>query len=140
MLTGDGVMVSKISLIVGEEAEETILFEGSHDLVWSEGLRINKEELAGVRPGVIMRLYITASEGASFAVLDANWGYLVFSDDPNFDPEWNSVSVKEGTDVYEMVLTAEHLETAMTVDDGWSDTGIMLTGDGITISKITLVE
>src|SRR5690625_6337510 len=71
-----------------------------------------------------MKLYITGSEGASFAVLDANWGYLVFPDDPNFDPEWNSISVEEGTDVYEIVLTAEHLETAMTVDDGWSNTAI----------------
>jgi len=140
MLTGDGVMVSKISLIVGEEAEETTLFEGSYDLVWSEGLRIDKADLEEVRPGSVMKLYITASEGASFAVLDANWGYLVFPDDPNFDPEWNSISVEEGTDVYEIVLTAEHLETAMTVDDGWSNTAIMLTGDGITISKITWME
>src|SRR5690625_8052727 len=105
MMTGDGVMVSKISLIVGEEAEETTLFEGSYDLVWSEGLRIDKADLEEVRPGSVMKLYITASEGASFAVLDANWGYLVFPDDPNFDPEWNSISVEEGTDVYEIVLT-----------------------------------
>lgn len=141
MLTGDGVMVSKISLIVGEEAEETPLFEGSHELVWSEGLRINKEDLEGVRPGAVLKLYLAAaSEGASFAVLDANWGYLVFPDDPNFDPEWSSVSVEEGTDVYEIVLTADHLDTAMTVDDGWSDTAVMFTGEGITISKITLVQ
>lgn len=140
MLTGGGVIVSKISIIVGSEPEETLIFEGNHTLSWGEPLRLNKEDIEEARNGSIIKLYFTAGASPSFAVQDANWAKVSFTNDPNFDPEWGSITVPAGETIYEVVLSKEILDIVMNVSDGWSTSAILLTGSDMTISKVTLIK
>lgn len=140
MLTGEGVIVSSISIISGEAPQETVLFEGAYAMNWSEGIRLYKEDLENVRPGTVLKLYFSADGEASFAVQDANWGKVELEGDPNYSSEWGSVSVPAGADNYEIVLTSEILEKVLGEEDGWSTTAFILTGEGMTMEKITLTE
>lgn len=140
MLTGEGVIVSSISIISGEAPQETVLFEGAYEMNWSEGIRLYKEDLENVRPGTVLKLYFSADGDASFAVQDANWGKVELEGDPNYSAEWGSVSVPDGVDSYEIVLSREILEKVLSEEDGWSTTAFILTGEGMTMEKITLME
>lgn len=141
MLTGEGVIVSKISILVGSEPEETTIYEGNLPLDWGENiLRINKDDLEGLRNGSIIKLYLTPDGSPSFAVQDANWAKIRFDSDPNFDPQWESITIPEGETTYELVLTSEILNTVMTVSDGWSTTAIIIGGEGMLITKVTVIK
>src|SRR5690554_851869 len=139
MLNGNDVMVSKVSIIVGTEPEEVPVLEGTHDLRWDNPIRIYKEDLEGVRAGTVMKLYFTPGGSPSFAVQDANWGKVEFPDDPNYDSQWGSITIPEGEESYELVLTQAVLDVVMSVDDGWSTTAIIFGGQDMTVTKITLI-
>lgn len=140
MLTGGDVIVSRVSLVIGTEPEENIVYEGGFELDWSTPLRINKSDIRDIiRPGTIMKLYYTAAGSASFALQDANWGKIAIPDDPNFSAEWGSVSVPSDDTAYEVVLTQSMIDQMLDTDDGWSDSAILIGGSGMIISKISFI-
>ncbi len=141
MLTGndDMVFISKISIIVGTAPEEITIFEGPFTLDWGDPLRIYKEELEEARAGTIMKFYFEPKDGISFAVQDANWAKVEFHNDPNFDAQWGSINVPEGESSYEIELTQEVLNIIMVVDDTWSTTAIIVGGDAVVVTKVTLI-
>jgi hypothetical protein len=141
MLTGAGAIVSKVSILVGSAPEETVISEETVDFGnWANTLRLYKESFEGVRAGAILKLYYTASDNPQFALQDANWAKVAIPDDPNFDAQYGSVSVPVDGTSYEIVLTQAILDVILTVDDGWSTTAIILGGQNMTISKVTLVN
>jgi hypothetical protein len=126
--------------IIGAGIVETVIFEGLHELIWGEGLHLDKEYFQNVPAGSKMKLNLTVTDGgASIAFSDAGWTKLTI-DDPNFQPEWGTIALAEGTTAIEIILTAEILNTILTVDDGWSQTAIMLTGSGAIISKVSVIK
>jgi hypothetical protein len=138
LLTGAGAIVAKVSVITGSAPAETAIFEGSHELTWSDPLRLNKELFEGVRGGTIMKFYYTAtSDDPQVAVQDASWTKIII-DDPNFDPQWSVLKFPIDGTSYEITLSSDVLNQVMTVDDGWSTTAFLLAGGGVTITKITL--
>lgn len=141
MLTGDGVIISKISIIVGTEPEETTIYEGNLQLDWGDNtLRIYKESLEDLRNGSKIKFYFTPSNSPSFAVQDANWSKIHFENDPNYNSEFASIDVPEGESTYELKLTQAILDAVRTVDDGWSKTAIIIGGSGMLISKVTVIK
>jgi hypothetical protein len=67
---------------------------------------------------------------------DANWTKIIF-DDPNFTGE--SLELPADGSSYEVTLTADILNTILTVTDGWSETAIVFKGQQVIISKITII-
>ncbi|MDR2806398.1 MAG: hypothetical protein LBB85_12335 [Dysgonamonadaceae bacterium] len=143
MLTGSGAMISKVSIITGTAPVETVIMDTPVDLGgWANTIRIYKESFDGVRAGTILKLYYTASGSGAlqFALQDANWAKVAIPDDPNFDPQWGSIEVPTDGTTYEVVLTQAILDVILTVSDGWSTTAIVLGGQNMLISKITLIN
>ncbi|MDR1527153.1 MAG: hypothetical protein LBS46_05730 [Dysgonamonadaceae bacterium] len=142
LLNGSGAVVSKVSIITGSAKEEIVITDTPVDFGgWANTIRIYKESLESARAGSILKLYYTAGAGdLQFALQDANWAKIPIPDDPNFDPQWGSVTVPADGTTYEIVLTQAILDVIMTVSDGWSTTAIVLGGQNMTISKITLIN
>jgi hypothetical protein len=142
LLTGSGAIISKVSIITGSEPEETVIMDTPVEFgSWANTIRIYKESLEGVRAGTIMKLYYTAGQGTpQIAMQDANWAKVAIPDDPNFDPQWGSITVPSDGTTYEIVLTQAILDVIMTVDDGWSTTAIVFGGQDMTVTKITLLQ
>jgi hypothetical protein len=139
MLTGAGAIVSKVSIIIGSEPAETVISEETVSFgSWTNSLFLYKESFDGFRAGTVLKLYYTATDNPQFALQDANWAKVAIPDDPNFDPQWGSVSVPVDGTSYEVVLTQAILDIILTVDDGWSTTAIVLGGQNMTVSKVTL--
>ncbi|MDR2057394.1 MAG: hypothetical protein LBP83_03770 [Dysgonamonadaceae bacterium] len=142
LLTGAGAIVSKVSIFTGSAPAETVISEETVDFGnWANTLRIYKESFEGVRAGTILKLYYTATaENPQFALQDAAWSKVAIPDDPNFDPQWGSVSVPADGTTYEIVLTQAILDVILNVSDGWSTTAIIFGGQNMIVSKVTLIN
>jgi hypothetical protein len=118
---------------------ETVVWEGLQELVWSAMITVDKDKFESVPAGSTFRVTLsTIASGASIAFNDAGWGKLTV-DHPDFDPEWETVSLPEGTTRVDFPLTADILNRILTVNDGWSQTAIGLTGTGAVVSKVSIV-
>jgi hypothetical protein len=142
IIQGSDWIFTKITLTTPGGKTETVIMDTPVDFgAWANTIRISKESFGGVRAGAILKLYYTASGGTpQFALQDANWTKVAIPDDPNFDSQWGSVTVPEDGTTYEIVLTQAILDIILTVDDGWSTTAIVLGGQNMTVSKITLIN
>lgn len=75
-------------------------------------------------------IYFYVSGTGQLQINDANWTALTTV------AEWSDASVR----VMELVLTQEMVDCLKGVrGDGWSPTGLLIQGDGMTISKITIL-
>src|SRR5690625_4885184 len=126
--------------IIGSGIIETVIYEDElFELNWGEPLRLDKDLFENIPAGSKLKIYMAAApEGASIAYSDANWEKLII-DDPNFDTQWETISVPGGAVDYEIELTSEILEKIISVSDGWCETALMLTGVGVMVSKISLI-
>jgi hypothetical protein len=143
MLTGSSALVSKVSVITGSAPAETVIMDEPVDFgSWANTIRVYKESLDGVRAGTVLKLYYAASEAGTpqFALQDASWAKVAIPDDPNFDSQYGSVTVPADGTTYEIVLTQAILDVILTVEDGWSTTAIILGGQNMTVTKITLLQ
>ena len=114
--------------IVSIAAQQRVVFDGMYDMGnWDGGgMRIYKADLEGIPAGATMTFHYTATVDAQIQVNDANWGQQAMLEAP------------ASQTTVAMTLTAELLDTFMTVADGWSDTAIVINGhDGI-INKVTV--
>lgn len=75
-------------------------------------------------------IYFYVSGTGQLQINDANWTALTTV------AEWNDASVR----VMELQLTQEMIDCLKGVrGDGWSSTGLLIQGDGMTVSKITIL-
>lgn len=92
--------------------------------------RLYKESFEGVKAGSILKFYITVTgEGEGQMQLNnANWSAW---DTPKFTD--TSVTF------YEMELTQDFLDNIMNTNDGWSTTAIIVQGQYIIVSKVSVL-
>jgi hypothetical protein len=141
IIAGQNTIIAKISLITkGGGAAETTVYEGTYTLDWSGAeLRLNKDVFAGASAGSTMTFYYTSSGEAQVKFQDANWTAIDVSADPNSDAGNAGIIKLPSTETsYGVTLTAAMLNSILTVDDGWSATGLIFKGQQGTISKITI--
>jgi len=118
-------------------AVETVIMDEVRDLgSWiSEAnggaFRLYKEdfEAAGVKAGSVLKFYFTVSavEG-QIQVNDANWG------------AWTTLKFNDIDQTsYEYEITQDFLTKIMTEDDGWSTTAIVIQGQNMVVSKVSVI-
>ncbi|MDR0412981.1 MAG: hypothetical protein LBH61_04170 [Dysgonamonadaceae bacterium] len=138
LVSSNGTAVYTIP-VIGAGIVETVVFEGLHELNWGAGLTLEKDLFRSVPSGSVLKVYLTVTDaGASIAFSDAGWTKLTV-DHPDFQPDWGTVALAEGTTSLEIVLTAEILNTILTVEDGWSQTALMMTGANAIVSKVSII-
>jgi hypothetical protein len=146
IIQGSDWIITKVTLIItGGGSSEIVVDETPHIVGWNgEGdggaFRVTKANLAGMQAGNTLKFYYTATgENPQLKVQDANWGAIAI-DDPNYNTEYGVLGVDADASYYEWALTAEIVNKIMTTDDGWSDTGLIIAGQELTITKITIVK
>ena len=92
--------------------------------------RIYKADLAaaGIKPGKTLRFYVSQFAFAQLQINDANWGQISC---PKFD---------EGAApaIIDVVMDADFCTTVMETSDGWGDTAMVVQGEGLIVTKVTL--
>ncbi|MDR1764119.1 MAG: hypothetical protein LBR64_09260 [Dysgonamonadaceae bacterium] len=140
IIQGQDWIFTKVTLVKKAKIE-TVVSSTPHDLSWGNPLAIDKSVLQGLKGGSTwLRLYYTATGSIQVALSDANWSKLNLND-PNFDSQWQVLNLPQTGSVYDIELSAANLATALSVNDGWSNNGILITGpDGTgTINKVAIV-
>lgn len=130
-------IISDVSVVV--EPAEIVVMGDTHDLgAWAGedaggAFRIYKADLtaAGFAPRVKMLIYAEQYAYTQIQINHANWGELVTTLQYNTD---------ECPDVVEVEITEEFYNAVMDTADGWSDTGIIIQGEGCIISKVAILE
>lgn len=107
---------------------EMAIYEGMFDLGnWDAGgLRLYKENFAGVPAGAKLVFHVSASAAAQIQLNDANWG------------QFGMIDIAAGSTRAEYELSADNLNQILTTDDGWSTTAIVVNGHTAIISKVTV--
>lgn len=111
---------------------EKVVFNQMRDLGnWAgEGdggaFRINKSDLEGIPAGAKLVFHINPYGTPQIQVNDANWGQMAM-----LEP-----SADDKTAVFE--LTAEYLNRILTTEDGWSETAMVIQGQGTIVNKVTV--
>ena len=102
LISDNGEAVYKIP-VIGTGIIETIIYEGDlFALNWGNPLRLNKPDFENVPAGAKLKIYMASTlAGASIAYADANWTKFQIND-PNFDTQWGTISVPEGSTSYEI--------------------------------------
>lgn len=107
-----------------------IIWSGLVDLAgWGEKIYIEKSAFEEVPAGALMTFHISAYSGFQIQLNNANW--------QSFDTlsEWTSWADMTSISIE---LTAEILNNILTTDDGWSNNGLIIQGDGCVISQIDI--
>ncbi|KAA6299945.1 MAG: hypothetical protein EZS26_003915, partial [Candidatus Ordinivivax streblomastigis] len=139
IIAGQNVIIAKISLITSASVE-TPVYEGSYELDWdATELRLNKDVFTGVSTGSTLTFYYVGSGDPQVKFQDANWTALDVSADANSDAgNAGIIKLPNAETSYGVTLTADMLNAILTVEDGWSTTGLIFKGQQGTISKITI--
>lgn len=92
--------------------------------------RVYKADLtaAGFAPGSILKFYVAQTAFAQLQINDANWGTITM-------PEYNE---GEAPAVIEVPVDQAFYDKVMNTADGWSDTGLVVQGAGLVVSKVTV--
>lgn len=92
--------------------------------------RIYKADLAaaGFAPGVVLKFYVAQTAFAQLQINDANWGTITM-------PQYNE---GEAPAVIEVPVDQAFYDKVMNTADGWSDTGMVVQGAGLVVSKVTV--
>lgn len=92
--------------------------------------RVYKADLtaAGFAPGVILKFYVAQTAFAQLQINDANWGTITM-------PQYNA---GEAPAVIEVPVDQAFYDKVMGTSDGWSDTGLVVQGAGLVVSKVTV--
>ncbi len=119
------------------DVEETAIMEETRDLgTWTGeadggAFRLYKSSFQDVSVGAILKFYFTIDDGGwgQLQINHANWGQIAF-----FESGDNTIKS------YELELTSDILNTILTTNDGWSDTGVIVQGQDIIVSKVTIIQ
>ena len=135
---------TKITLVSGSESLDyefdiipathvsVTIFDTVRDLgSWAgEGaggaFRIYKDSFEGVPAGAIMTFHVSSYAYTQIQVNDANWGQIVM-----LQPSQDETEVT-------VELTADILNRILSTNDGWSNTALVIQGEGTVVSKVTL--
>ena len=92
--------------------------------------RVYKADLtaAGFTPGSILKFYVAQTAFAQLQINDANWGTITM-------PQYNE---GEAPAVIEVPVDQAFYDKVMNTADGWSDTGLVVQGAGLVVSKVTV--
>jgi hypothetical protein len=145
VIQGQDWIITKITIVTSAGGGEIIVDETPHVVGWGgEGdggaFRVYKADLAELQAGSILKFYYTATgDNSQLKIQDANWGAIAI-DDPNYDATYGVLGVDAGGSFYEWHMTADIVNTIMTTDDGWGDTALVIAGQELTVTKITIVK
>ncbi len=109
---------------------ENVIFEEVRDLgSWAgEGdggaFRLYKDSFQGVPAGSKLVFHVSSYAFTQIQVNDANWGQITI-----LQPDQSATLV-------EMELTQEILDRILTTNDGWSETAMVIQGEGTVVSKV----
>lgn len=131
LVSGSQSLDYEFDVIPATHVSKTI-FEEVRDLgSWAgEGaggaFRIYKDSFEGVPAGAILTFHVKSYAYTQIQVNDANWGEIVM--------------LKPSTDETEvsLELTADILNRILSTNDGWSNTALVIQGEGTVVSKVTL--
>ncbi|WP_291858455.1 IPT/TIG domain-containing protein [Marinilabilia sp.] len=120
--------------VIGSGPIETVIMNEVRDLgSWTGeadggAFRLYKPSFQGVPAGSILKFYFTASDYNQLQINNANWG------------SYTTVEITDPTQTsYEMELTQEFLDNILTTSDGWSETAIIVQGEGLVISQVSIL-
>ena len=145
IIQGDNYTMTKIEFIEGTDDEdddngELVLWEGETYMTWSDGNAVQALAYGGydwstVAPGTILKVYLTAEDGASLRIAKGDgWSSIPgFIARPGYNAEWDLVSVNSSTTSYSMTITEEDIDALV------NGQGLVVFGDKITVTKIALV-
>ena len=134
VVQGEGLVVKKVSVVV--DNSETVLMNQERNLgSWANeeaggAFRIYKADLAaaGIKPGKTLRFYVSQFAFAQLQINDANWGQIAC---PKFDKG-------AAPAIIDVVMDADFCTTVMETSDGWGDTAMVVQGEGLIVTKVTL--
>ncbi len=133
LVSSNGEITYSIN-VIGSGPVETVIMNETRDLgSWAgEGdggaFRLYKSSFQGVPAGSILKFYFTASSYNQLQLNDANWSQQAIVEIT--DPTQTS---------YEMELTQELLDHILTTEDGWSETALIVQGEGLVISQVSVL-
>ena len=106
------------------------IWSGMEDLgSWSNNFAISKSAFADVPAGAILTFHISAYSGFQIQVNNCNWSQITILS------EWENWA--DMTEI-SMELTADILNNLLTTEDGWSDNAMIIQGEKVIISSITV--
>lgn len=130
IIQGSDFIINRISVVVTNSLEITLMEEDQDLADWNGNFRLNKTALreAGIKIGSVLRFYAEQTGYGQMQLNDANWnglGMLEYGEN-------------EAPNPMEFTVTQEFYDTIMSVSDGWSDTAIVINGKGFIIKKVTI--
>ncbi len=130
LVSSNGEVTYTINIIYAGKVETVIMDEEVDINGWGGSFRLYKEDFkkAGFKAGSILRFYATVTGSWPMVQIShANWGEIIMPAGP---------AVMEITDV---IFTQDMIDTMMSVSDGWSDTALVVQGDGAIIHSVSVI-
>jgi hypothetical protein len=123
--------------VVGTGPVETVISTEMVDLGgWANTLVIPAANLA-VAPGTQLKIYYTSTaSNPQFKIMTADGWTAQAIDDPNYDAQWNVVTVPEAGNTSSWSFTLDNAMLTAFAGDG----GMRIGGQNIIISKVSLVS
>lgn len=129
LISSNGNISYNIAVIPATHVEN-VIFSEIRDLgSWAGedsggAFRLYKDSFKGVPAGAKLVFHIAPYAFTQIQVNDANWSTFDYLQ-PNQDAS-----------TAEFILTADILNAILTVSDGWSDTALIIQGEGTIVSKV----
>jgi hypothetical protein len=148
IIQGSDWIFTKVTLITKLAAPpaEIVVMEEPHTVGWNgegEGgaFRVYKENLSALQATSKLKFYYTPTGGgdAQLKVQDANWGAITIND-PNFNSQWGILALDPAASYFEWQMNQETVNKIMNTNDGWSTTAMVIAGQNVVITKITIIN
>ena len=126
--------VSYTIQVVGSGTTETVIMDEMHDLgSWTGeadggAFRLYKSSFMDVPAGSTLKFYFTVTGTGQMQINDANWAEQAI---PEFTDETQTS--------YDMELTQDFLDHILNTSDGWSETALIIQGQNLIISKVSII-
>ena len=130
LISSNGSIDYSIDFIPATEIENVIMNEMTDLSGWGKQIKLNKTDLvnAGFAPGAKLRFYVKAYGYTQIQINHANWGSY----------ETIKYNLDDCPPLIEFDVTQEFYDFVMNESDGWSDTGIIIQGEGCIINKMSV--
>lgn len=129
LLSSNGEISYNIAFIPATHVENVIFSEVRDLGSWAGedaggAFRLYKSSFEGVPAGAKLVFHISPYDYTQIQVNDANWGQMAM-----LEPAQTATTA-------EFELSAEVLNRILTTDDGWSETAMVIQGQGTVVSKV----
>lgn len=135
LISSNGTVEYVIDCIPDTVVETAVMTEMRDLGSWANeaaggAFRLYKADLvaAGFAPGSILKFYVAQTAYAQLQINDASWGGIM-------TPQYNA---GEAPSVIEIEVTQDIYDKVMNTSDGWSDTGMVVQGEGLIVNKVTV--